>query len=735
MTDAADGQLRSATGASAQGERAAAVGVNHGIVSTGDNAHNVLVTLPNAALPEIGRTPAPPGTARLRGSRGAGVFVGREAELGALAEADGEARVLVGLGGCGKSTLARRFALARRESENPVWWIEGRSRELIEAGLAELATRLAPIFAGLPVPLAASWARSWLAANRQWLLVLDDVDGPDDVRELIEELPDGGFLMTSRQGAGWRGLARTVRVGDLAPGHSRELLERVIRDGSAGEPDLTGAAELCTRLGRLPLAIEQAGAFIAQNASSPEKYLALLESDGAGLFDHAAVGADPKRTVARIWRVTFDRLAENPLAAQMLRVLAWFAPTDIPRSYGSAVGDPAALGTALNLLAAYHLVTVTPDAIAVHPLVQEIARTPSEDDPHRSAEAIARARENATALLIMAGSKLSARQPEHWPMQRRLFPHIEALAANTRPDLDTEQAAVLFGWLGQSKHQQGDHRGAIIILTRARDDFERMLGPGHERTLQNRLALAHALRDAGDAARSLEIYEAIVPVAIDSLGATHMLTLGSRASLGTAYAAAGDYEKAITELRALVELGVTERGEQDPNTRLARSNLAGVLVKAGQAEEAVEIYDAAYAVALAEDGQNAPSTLMDANNLAVALHAAGQLDRAAEMLEHVADGRRRVLGEEHPHTLSTLANLAVAVIESGDYVRGRKLTEQILAVRERVLGPDHPDTQDTREGLRLLVALMEQAQQSPTPENVTDVAARRRRLLRFLRRN
>jgi tetratricopeptide (TPR) repeat protein len=719
MTAAADDPTPLKPGVSARGERAVAVGISHGPVSTGPNANINMLTLPNAGLPDIAQTPAPPGTARVRGSRGSGAFVGRKAELRALAEADGGACVLIGLGGSGKSTLARKSAQQRRENDNPVWWIEGRSRELIDAGLAELAIRLAPVFAGLPVPLASSWARSWLAANRGWLLVLDDVDSPDDVRDLIEDLPDGSFLLTSRQGAGWQGLARTVRVGNLPLEDATELLERVIRNSSVSEPDLTGAAVLCERLGLLPLAIEQAGAFIAQNASSPAKYLALLESVGAGLFDHAAVGADPQRTVARIWRVTFDRLAENPLAVQMLRTFAWFAPTDIPRGLDSGLGDQVALESALNLLAAYHLVTLSPDAISVHPLVQEIARTPSDDDPHRSEEAITQARENATVMLFVAGAGLSSYQPEHRPMLRRLFPHIEALAANSRPELDTEQTAVLFGWLGQKKFAQGDDRGAISILTRAADDCERLLAPGHKRTVQTRLMLAYAHRDAGNAALSLKMQEALVPIATASLGPTHKLTLMGRAALGSAYEAVGGHEKAIRELRALVDFCVAERGEQDPTTLVARSNLAGVLAKTGRADEAVEIYEAVYALTLAEDGPDRPSTLLDANNLAFALRAAGHLDRAIELFESVANRRQRVLGEEHPHTLSSVLSLAIAVSESGDHARGRDLTEQVLATRERVLGPDHPDTQatqDTREGLRYLVARNENAEISPASE-------------------
>jgi hypothetical protein len=413
----------------------------------------------------------------------------------------------------------------------------------------------------------------------------------------------------------------------------------------------------------LPLAIDQVGAFIAQNASSPAKYLALLESHGAGLFDHAAVGADPQRTVARVWRTTFDRLAENPLAVQMLRVLAWLAPTGIRRHFG----DPLTHGAALNLLAAYHLVTLSPDAISVHPLVQEISRTPSDDDPYRSAEVIAQARDYATGLLMRVGNECVSGRPEDWPAQRRVFPHIEALAANTRPEDDTEQRVVLFGWLGLRKHGQGDYRDAITYLTRAADGYERLFGQVHERAIRFRMMLGCALRDAGEAARWLEIQKALLPIAIGSLGATHPLTSTVRASLGSAYSAAGEHEKAITELRALRELCIEEHGEQDPNTRLAHINLAYALAQAGRAEEAVEIYEARYAETLSEEGQDVPAALQAANDFGTALQGVGQTDRAIEMLEHVVNRRKQVLGDEHPDTLNSMANLVVALLKSGDY--------------------------------------------------------------------
>lgn len=695
------------SGVGAAGQRALAVGLNQGLISTGDYAHNVLVTLPQSGLPEVARTQAPPGTARLGGGRGAAVFLGREAELASLAAADGGAQVLVGLGGSGKSTLARRFADQRREHANPVWWIEGGGREQIEAGLAALGERLAPVLAGLPAH-ASGWARSWLAAHRGWLLVLDDVAGPEEVRELIEALPDGAFLITSRQGAGWRGVASVVRVGELGPDHAVELLGRVVREsspqatGAGFAPDLTGATRLCERLGRLPLAIDQAGAFIAQSASTPAGYLSLLERGGAELLDRAAVGTDPERTVARIWRVTVDRLADDPLAAHLLRVLAWFAPNDIPRHLDPDTEEPPAFLAALSLLAAYHLVTLTPDAVALHPLVQEIARTPSGEDPHRSPEAVATARTQATLALVTAAGKQAVGGVEGWPSRRRLLPHIEALAARTDPEQDGEQAVSLYTWAGNTLQAQGDVRGAIRHLTRAEQGSRRVRGPRHERSLRLRISLAQAYTAEGEAERGTAVYEQLLPDCVEALGEAHDLTALARISLATAYSAAAEHERALGQLTTLVEHCDETFGPHAPISRVAQFNLGGALISAGDHRAAALIYEAHYAADLATLGPDDPSTLKAANNLAICLQHLGELPRALRLFEDVTERRARVLGAQHPDTLTARSNFAHALSAAGEHGRAREIAASVLTDREQVLGSEHPDTVSSRKNLALL---------------------------------
>ncbi|HET9169605.1 MAG TPA: tetratricopeptide repeat protein [Actinospica sp.] len=686
----------------AGGERSVSVAHNHGIVSTGDYATNTLINLPRG-LPSALDTQAPPRTARLGPGRGNAVFVGRARELARLSAAGGGARVLVGLGGCGKSTLAEVFTRRRCASDNPVWWIDARTAEQIETGLAELALRLDPVFSGLPVPVAAAWARSWLAAHEDWLLVLDDVPGPAEARSLLRQLPHGRFLLTSRQGAGWSGLADVVRLGELDGEQAVEMLEEMIRTQSVDAPDLTGAAELCERLGRLPLAIEQAGAFIAVNSGSPRGYLDLLEADSAQLLDGQSADGNPAHTVARTWRVTLDRLADSVGALAMIRVLAWFAPNDIPRVRIPSGPEAVANAKAVNQLAAYHLVSLTPKTISVHPLVQEILRTPDESDPHRSAADTETARQTAITLLRVLGTaSFTGTDPGDWPARRRLFPHIEVLLAHTAPERDDEGLLVLCRWLGQSLFAQGDFRGAHRHLARCVEGLVRLFGPDHIRTLEVRIPLGQSLRALGDREAAAQVHRDTYERAARSLGPAHETTLIARVCVAGMLSAEGAHDEAIAELRAVFATTVEEYGPEHALTDLAENNLASALSEAGRLDEAVESAGRHLRTALARYGPDSVDALGSQHNYATALLRAGELERGIALLEEVVEGRTRLLGEDHPDTLISLGNLAAGVIESRDLERGRRLLERGLRLREQTFGPDHPNTLDSRRALTML---------------------------------
>ncbi|WP_208630420.1 tetratricopeptide repeat protein [Amycolatopsis kentuckyensis] len=587
--------------------------------------------------------------------------MGRTRELAQLestvAGAGGRAVVVAvhGLGGVGKSTLAARFAELHTDRFSLVWWITADSPAAMETGLAELAAALAPETAVLPSEQRVELGVRWLATHEDWLLVLDNVTSSQDVAGLLSRVRTGTVVITSRRRSGWR-TGETVALDVLTDDEAVQLLAGIVRP-EWPEADLADADRLCGELGWLPLAVEQAAAYLAQTRTSPAAYLDMLARFPARMFTATAEGGDAQRTMARVWHVTLDRLAGTPSAGRVLRQLAWFAPDGILRDLlADAVGEPE-FSEELGRLAAYSMVTLTGNTVAVHRLVQAVTRTPDPTDPHRQPADIAAARDRTAAILAVALSDRDPHAPANWPAYRMVLPHARALLEHTTPDTDTTHTSRLLNELGLYLEGQGDVGAAISYLTRAGDSYQRLNGPDHPYTLTSQNNLAGAYESAGDLGRAIPLYEATLAAHERVLGPDHPDTLKSRNNLAYAYQAVGDLARAIP------------------------------------------LYEATLADRERVLGLDHPSTLTSRNNLAGAYESAGDLGRAIPLYEATLTDLERVLGPDHPNTLTSRNNLAYAYQSAGDAGRAIPLYEATLADSERVLGPDHPTTKIIRSSL------------------------------------
>ncbi|MEV4800151.1 FxSxx-COOH system tetratricopeptide repeat protein [Nonomuraea sp. NPDC049421] len=691
--------------------------------------------LPEIVLRPVTEVVAPPGLVNL--PRHTRTFVGRGDELARLEVAlRGGNEVVVsavhGLGGVGKSTLAAHYALAQARRQdagrpNPVWWITAESGQAVRTGLARLAVALQPeLTTALPLEALAERATAWLAAHQGWLLVLDNVDEVADVQPLLRRVLTGKVLVTSRLGEGWHRLdAQVLRLDVLSEREAIELLTRLaapelvdggnldgaVRSTDAGDPGraaatepgesggLDGAAELVRELGYLPLAIEQAGAYLHQTRITPREYLELLRRQPAVMYDQVARGGDAERTIARVWRLTLDRLAGTPYAVDVLRVLAWYGAQPVPRILldGMDAGQ-AEVRHALGELAAYNMVTLDRETVTVHRLVQAVTRTPDDADPHRPATAVDAARTQATALLDTAAAPWP-RDPAGWPLWRALLPHVIALTEHAAPGTDTLTTAGLLDRTGVFLNGQGSLESAIELHTRARATCERLLGEDDPATLSSSDGLASAYRAMGDLEHAVPIYEETLERTERLLGTDAPQTLTTRNNLAAAYEAAGDLRRAIPIYEQTLDSSQRVLGADHPDTLTTRSNLALAYQTAGNLSLATRLFRQTLEDRERVLGPDHPDTLTSRNNLAHAYREAGDLRRAAELDERTLADRERVLGPDHPDTLTSRSNLAVTYEWAGDLRRAVALFEQALEDRERVLGPDHRDTLTSRNNL------------------------------------
>ncbi|MEU3404943.1 tetratricopeptide repeat protein [Streptomyces sp. NPDC006670] len=681
-------------------------------------------------------------------------FTGRTAELAEvraeLARSTGTAAVVLhGLGGVGKTELALQYAHLHRESYDLIWWIDAAVPGATEAALAAIAERLSPHWTGTEpsLPARAAWAMSWLQQHDRWLLVHNNVEEPALLGVLLGSLPRGHHLITSRYATRWPGQVRFVGLSVLPRTDSVALIGSWVPLASPKEE--WHAGRLAGELGDLPLALEQAGAYMNQTVTSVEEYRSSLHEflDEAAL-DHAA----DEQTVAGVWALTLTALAEsNPLSVELLHTLAWLDPDGLPRELlASLTAGPVRVKTALGLLRAYSMVTLSLEEVAVHRLVQKVLRDRATREAAARATAdgpppAPRGREAAERILLAAvypngpeedpdtvqlarlaahATALSTTDPGiYHPGPSRLFadtalhlndrgqtvralPLFEAYARQTADGFGIDHPFTLnaCGSVATSLMAAGRLEPATDLLEELVERATRVLGGGDLITLHIRASLAEVHLTCGRLQRAEDGFAAAAADSTAHLGPDHPRTLTLRNRLATTYENRHQFDRAIEIYQDLLrhEHGGLVHWEQHStplrlNAATIRNNLAGAYQGAGRSAEAIATYREALADMVRRVGADHPKTLECLGNLGYALDAAEQREEASRIYREVAEKRVRILGEDHPDTLLSQSNLAYMLLKTGEPEAGLELCRKTLVQREQILGVLHAATLTNRK--------------------------------------
>ncbi len=243
--------------------------------------------------------------------------------------------VVHGLGGVGKTQLAAAYAWQERACYDAVLWAMADTAEGLQANLASLTRSNAlnlPEADEKDIRVQAAAVLTWLRRNSRWLLVLDSADSPE-VKAAIQEALSGalpGRVLVTTRLTEWPVDYVPVEVPVLpVPAARKFLLERTAR-GKESAGSAEHADKLAKELGCLPLALEQAGAYIVRHVITFADYIGLLEQlPGKVLREKAAGATRYERSVLDTWLISEKKI--SPLARTILRVAGLLAPEAIPR--------------------------------------------------------------------------------------------------------------------------------------------------------------------------------------------------------------------------------------------------------------------------------------------------------------------------------------------------------------------------------------------------------------------
>jgi hypothetical protein len=608
------------------------------------------------------------------------LFVGREDLLAQLQaqRRPGSRGIVFGLAGLGKSELLIEYAHRQRSTLRLVAWCAAETAPQLIQGFGAIAAALGlPEASGADQPAAARAARVALAEQDGWLLLLD---GADDAALLRDWLPAGdqGQVLISSRSAAWGGLGEAVELGLLADDEATALLLRragLLAAGQAASAAQTAAAQAVVGLvSGLPLALDQAGAYLEETGCSPEEYAALWQAHSRELLaERGHGGLRGEVSLWQAWTMPLAQLAAaQPATAALLHLLASLHHQDLPDAALAAaaprVAEPLAtlLAAPLARLAALRellrLAFVRRDAktrrLAMHPVVQHVLR-----------EAVPPALRAAQRL--QAVEVVDALFPEprfaNWA-------ECDALAGHAATVLDAAAAEA-----------PGSPAAPAAPATPAMARLAVELGF----YLAQRVRPVEALPRVAQGLAWRRV-QAAAPAELAR-------ALQVLAQLQAAAAAQGEAEQSLQAARQ-------QLADQPPSPQQAAilDRLAMLALSRGRAAEAWDWLDQADHVLQAAGAADSVEAAQCANDCGVWHYQRGEDGPARDAFARAAALRQALLPAAHPAIWQSLSNLAAVQRRLGDSDAARALHTQVLALREAALGPAHPYVAESLTSLGLL---------------------------------
>ena len=658
--------------------------------------------------------------------------------------------VLTGMRGSGKTQLAAAVAARCEEEGWPlVAWIHAASRKHIIADLYELALRIG-IDAPKNIPLEVivqrllAQLRSAEAADR--LFVFDNVENPDDLRDLIPEGAGVRTIVTTTrhldgEGLGWLRLT----VGAFDREQSISLLCE-----HTGDTHREVADRIADALGDVPVAIAQAVATAKGGGYALSGYLDRLSHHPLESSISRLEGASYPDAVGIALLMAYEQVLEQlrtkhpqqeRIAVSLLGALSLLAASGVPTHWLLRLdGDSDAVRDTLSFLKSAAIFQESSDGTnTMIPWLQgHVYRETYLNDQKKLGEARSHAatllggidvnrledgeqRRDETHHLVeqflsVTSQDFSQSLFSESQVSSKLAETLEYAASLGMSQLAlglTDSVTRACGALGphhpdtlaSRNNLAGTYRAsgrldkAIPLYEQTLEDSIRVLGTDHPGTLTARNNLAGAYRAAGRLEEAITLYEQVFSGRSRVLGPDHRSTLISRDDLADTYWEAGRFDEAITLKRQILADAMRVMGPDSSGASAARLSLAATYRDAGRLDESITLHQENLDDVARIMGPDHPDTLTARNLLAGAYREAGRLDEAMTLYQQNLADSTRLAGPDHPHTLSSRGTLASAYRDAGRLDEAIPLYEQNLDDVARTLGLDHPETLASRHSL------------------------------------
>ncbi|KAF8446937.1 P-loop containing nucleoside triphosphate hydrolase protein [Terfezia claveryi] len=516
-------------------------------------------------------------------------FVGREYLIESLKQNVEEGKhtqntiVLYGTGGMGKTQLALEYIHQHYRDYSSVFWINAASDQTTILGFTQIMQRLIQHHAevsedypqigrllgmagkldfngcfAITEPSEAQYivdaVKRWFALleNRNWLLVFDNLDNPElvDIEEYIPACNHGTVIITSRRRDLQQG-RRGFEVQQMQPIEAIQLLLKACAMPKFDDlipSEQTTSSTIAEELGYLPLALDQAGAYIHMAQYSLGRYLKDYQTNASYLLSKGWKAGKQDRSVFATWEISFNTIQQkSPEAAKLLLICGFLNNEDISEELlkrGMNL-ETHVLEQSMRTLFSYSLAkrSSNNDSFSIHSLVHSWAKLRLESEPQKEID-IAR---EAFEVVVSGVDESNKGRTEDWIFERRIMPHIDAVTKHMALYIGVNKMNMLDGSrsLGDVYRRHGRQYEAMRWYRWALAGYEKAFGVDHPGTLTTVNNMAEVFHNQGQYEKALEWYGRALAGREKTLGVDHPGTLTTVNNMAEVFYNQGQYEKAL----------------------------------------------------------------------------------------------------------------------------------------------------------------------------------------------
>ena len=255
-------------------------------------------------------------------------FTGRDNEIETIKrnfDAGFDYQSLSGISGSGKTQLALEYALWEFDGYDYIWWIDCESEDTIYKSYTEIAEKLKNGNDGSAPDHLMRDVQSWCQANGFWLMIFDNVQygktsHPYDLKKYLPpDCKTGHVLYTTLNDIPYRD-EKLMPVGLFDEETGCDFIEQRLGKGY----DEKQAIELVNRLGGLPLALEEACAFLeTMKHETVRGYIEMLDKYHIGFGDDLISNSTHEQTLLEMMNVSIGHI-NNENSKLILGMLSYF---------------------------------------------------------------------------------------------------------------------------------------------------------------------------------------------------------------------------------------------------------------------------------------------------------------------------------------------------------------------------------------------------------------------------